>query len=446
MRAKVGLELGVRIGHTHPMMEVPPNTETGQRDLDLSWLVRLRWAAAAGQAISIMIAAWILDMPLPTASLLGVVALGAATNLVLQKWKKAARPTGSPQIAAVMATDILVLTGLLALSGGPANPFSTLYLVNVALATIILRPAWVWALVAFTTICFAFLFLASPSHGHHMAMAGSLHLQGMWLALTLGAGFIAYFGNRIQKILQSRSAQLAAARDAAARADRLAALTTLAAGAAHELATPLSTIAIAAKELQRGLADRPDETGPLEDSHLIRDEVERCRTILARLSARSEDPISGRLDSCTVKELLETALIEIPEIPRIQIQMTDQVSASQVRLPREAIGQALRSVTRNSLQASLDGSEIRIECLRDADQISIEIQDQGCGMTEDVAQRASEPFFTTRPNGEGMGLGLFLARSVVERIGGSLEIRSSLGKGTSTTMHLPVEAIEVIPQ
>ena len=425
-------------------MDLSPHTETGQRDLDLSWLVRLRWFAAGGQAVTILIASQTLGMELPTTSLLALVGLGAASNLVLLGWKRAEKPTGVLQIGMVMALDILILTTLLAMSGGPANPFSTLYLVNVALATIILRPVWVWGLVGLTTLCFAFLFLGTNEHAHHMSMSGSLHLQGMWLALTLGAGFIAYFGNRIQKILQNRSQQLAAARDAAARADRLAALTTLAAGAAHELATPLSTIAIAAKELERSLTRTGKETGPLEDSQLIREEVERCRGILTRLSARSEDPISGRLDSCTVAELLETALLEIPESSRIRLKMTDAVSLSEVSLPREAIGQALRSVTRNALQASPRNTMVEILCLRDEHDLNIQVEDRGAGMSPDVAQRASEPFFTTRPDGQGMGLGLFLARSVVERLGGTLAIESELGRGTTTTMRLPLEAIEAI--
>ena len=426
------------------MMDLSPGSETGQPDLDLSWLVRLRWAAAGGQAISILIASRLLDMQIPTANLLGLVGLGAASNLLLVGWKRAGRPTGASQISTVMALDIVILTALLALSGGPANPFSTLYLVNIALATIILRPAWVWALVGLTTLCFAFLFLGNEEHQHHMSMSGDRHLQGMWLALTLGAGFIAYFGNRIQRILQNRSQQLAAARDAATRADRLAALTTLAAGAAHELATPLSTIAIAAKELERGLAARAEKDGPREDAQLIREEVERCRGILARLSARSEDPISGRLDSCSVRELLESALLEMPESTRIQMEMSDSVAASQVSLPREAIGQALRSVARNSLQASSRNTVVQIICLRDDDDLNIQVTDQGCGMSEEVQRRATEPFFTTRPDGEGMGLGLFLARSVVERLDGSLKIQSKTGRGTTTTLRLPLEAIEAI--
>lgn len=383
-------------------------------------------------------------MQIPTASLLGMVGLGAASNLVLLVWLKTSRTTRDPQIAIIMAIDILVLTALLYMSGGPANPFSTLYLVNIALATIILRSLWVWALVSLTTACFAFLFLGAPSHAHHVAMAGELHLQGMWLALTLGAGFIAYFGNRIQKVLHDREQQLVAAREAAARADRLAALTTLAAGAAHELATPLSTIAIVAKELQRGLADRPQDAGPLEDSRLIRNEVERCRIILARLSAQSEDPISGRLDSCTVKELLDAAIAELPDNLRIRLQMTDFVSASRVQLPREAIGQALRSVARNSLQASSSNATVRIACRLDENRLHIEIADDGCGMTEAIAQRATEPFFTTRANGAGMGLGLFLARSVVERLGGSLEIQSQVGVGTTATIGLPLDALTMV--
>ena len=124
--------------------------------------------------------------------------------------------------------------------------------------------------------------------------------------------------------------------------------------------------------------------------------------------------------------------------------MTDFVSASRVQLPREAIGQALRSVARNSLQASSSNATVRIACRLDENRLHIEIADDGCGMTEAIAQRATEPFFTTRANGAGMGLGLFLARSVVERLGGSLEIQSQVGVGTTATIGLPLDALTMV--
>ena len=195
--------------------------------------------------------------------------------------------------------------------------------------------------------------------------------------------------------------------------------------------------------MERGLAARAEKDGPREDAQLIREEVERCRGILARLSARSEDPISGRLDSCSVRELLESALLEMPESTRIQMQMSDSVASSRVSLPREAIGQALRSVARNALQASSRNTVVQIICHCE-DDLKIQVADQGCGMDEEVQRRATEPFFTTRPDGEGMGLGLFLARSVVERLDGSLEIQSETGRGTTTTLRLPFEATEAI--
>lgn len=419
-----------------PRAARPHAAPTRRRELDASWLVRLRWFAAAGQAATILVAVRVAGMDLPVAQLLGLVTLGAAGNLLLAAWLRRHTPAPSGLIAVVMAGDIILLTALLALSGGAANPFSTLYLVYLALATLLLEPRWAWTLLGLAAGCFGILFLGGDPHHMHQAMSGDLHLRGMWVAFALGGAFIVYFGDRIRRQLDEREAQLERARLAATRADQLAALTTLAAGAAHELATPLSTIAIAARELERRLARNVPGTDSLEDAELIRGEVERCRGILARLGEQSGSPASGKFELCAIEHLLHDAIAELPG-DRIRIRLPAEIAQARVAVPREALGQALRSVARNALQASGEAASVEIRGDTEGPHLRIEIRDEGCGMSEEVVRRAGEPFFTTREPGEGMGLGLFLARSVVERLGGRLDIDSTAGQGTRASLLLP---------
>src|SRR6218665_3315595 len=193
------------------------------------------------------------------------------------------RPIPEGLTWAVMALDVVLLTVLLELSGGASNPFSALYLVHIALAAVVLREGWTWALTVLAVACFGELFVGAPAHHHIHDMR--MHLEGMWAAFALAAGFIVYFVQRVTRALAAREAELVSARAASARHDKLAALATLAAGAAHELSTPLSTIAVVARELERHLERAGQETSSLEDVRLIREQVARCRDILARMAS-----------------------------------------------------------------------------------------------------------------------------------------------------------------
>ena len=189
-----------------------------------------------------------------------------------------------------MALDVLLFSGLLYLTGGPNNPFSFLYLIPIALASITMRPAWTWMLVGLSLACSAFLFathqpLVLGDHSRHM----SLHLRGMWVAFGVAASFIVYFLLRVRRALERHELELDAARAAAQRQERLASLATLAAGAAHELLTPLSTIAVIAGDLQRDVAQAGGAARAVEDARLVRDEVDRCRAIIERMRADAGD-------------------------------------------------------------------------------------------------------------------------------------------------------------
>ena len=239
-----------------------------------------RWGSAAGQLLTIG-AAQALFGGFPLPRLLALVGVSIASNAVLALGR---RRLADPRTlcGGALTLDTLLLTGLLQPSGGASNPFSVLYLVYIALAAVVLGARWTWFLAALSVVCYGVLVLGracGSTHAAHGAADLGAHLQGMWVAFTVAAVLTAYFVVKLSTALERRDAEIAEMRERAARHERLAALTTLAAGAAHELGTPLATIAVAAGELERALRALPEAQARalLEDARLIRAELERCR-------------------------------------------------------------------------------------------------------------------------------------------------------------------------
>jgi len=414
--------------------------------INLSWLLRLRWGAALGQLAVILASSRLLGVELPLAKMLGLVALGAASNLACGLWASRATRVGPAAIALIMAFDVLLLTGMFRWSGGASNPFTSLYLVNIALATVVLPPSWTWGLLALAVACFSALFLepADPHAMHAMHGGGAdgagrlqLHLRGMWLAFVLAAGFIAWFVQRVTRALTERDRELERARGAIARNERLASLATLAAGAAHELSTPLATIAIAAKELERELDEASASESAVGDVALIRGQVERCREILVQMAAEAGATTGEDFAPVSTSELVRASLRGIPagEGARLDV---EEGPAATVVVPIRAVAQAMRAVVKNALQASPASAPVAVRARPAEGRWELEVRDSGAGMPPEVLARAFDPFFTTKATGQGMGLGLFLARDVLARVGGELELRSREGAGTVATIRLPL--------
>ncbi|HEY1067337.1 MAG TPA: hypothetical protein VGE52_14545, partial [Pirellulales bacterium] len=219
--------------------------------INFSWVLKLRWAAAAGQLITILAVQFGLGVSLPLVPLLALVALQAVSNVPLEIWH--ARSVGAwgarseHLLGLVMAFDVLLVSGLLYWSGGPANPFSLFYLVHITLAAVVLSVRWAWVVAALTVICFALLFpLHYPvpalgrasllSDGAAVESSRALYFHGLLVAFTAGAVFIVYFITRVTTELAQLAVGLYAAEQRKAEAEKLEALGTLAAGAAHELA------------------------------------------------------------------------------------------------------------------------------------------------------------------------------------------------------------------
>lgn len=392
-----------------------------------AWLLRLRWVAIAAEGLVLVFAPFT-GVDLDRRPLFALVALHALTNALLQRRRTSRGEAGfgEASLGAVLVFDVWLLTAMLGLSGGPANPFSVLYFTQVLVAALLLGPGWTFAVWLHTVSGYALIFFdhrALPGLGHVHGDLGA-HLWGMLAAYVLVSAILAFFVRRLAHVLDEQREALVSVRDRAARAERVASLTTLAAGAAHELGTPLGTIAIVAGELERQL-----EGSLAEDARLIRSEVARCRAVLDSLAARSGDVLGASPERLDLVALANALREKLPSARASRLVVTGEGSAL---APRAPLLQALEVLVQNAFDASPPDAEVELLLADDR----LEVRDHGAGMDAATLERACEPFFTTKPEGVGMGLGLFLARSTAEALGGTLTLTSTVGEGTRATLRL----------
>jgi two-component system sensor histidine kinase RegB len=314
-----------------------------------------------------------------------------------------------------------------------------LYLVQISLSAVVLRKAWTWALGILAGVCFGLLFFFHLSlevlESHH-SEGLSPHLVGMWIAFVVGAGLITFFTGTISDSLRRREQEILLLQEQVAKSERLASLVTLAAGAAHELGTPLATIAVVSRELERYSAKLPDGDAMREDARLIRSEVERCRLILRRMSAEGAEPMGESARAIRLDDLIQQVLNEFPAAQRSRFSAEIPDKEAMVRLPVQATIQSLVALMRNALDAS-EGGPVVVCAVGGGSEVAFSVRDRGTGMPEPVLRRIAEPFFTTKEPGKGMGLGTFLVRTFAERLGGGLTFESVVGQGTTATLRLP---------
>jgi two-component system, sensor histidine kinase RegB len=426
-----------------PRRDRPPIPERNW--VNIQWLARLRWAQIAGQSLTVLVGQFVLDGKLPITWLLAVISIGLVSNLGVELYffgdRNAGQRTQSREvhewhIAMLMMLDVAVLTGLLYLTGGPHNPFGILYVVQIALATVLLHARWPWILTGLSFIGFGILLVAHRP----LVIPEDNRGVGVWVALGVASAFVVHFLLRITASLAEREAELTEARGLAARQERLASLTTMAAGAAHELSTPLGTVALAAKELERALAKIDDPRIPdlAADARLIREQVGRCRGILDQIQ-QGAGTVGENVEPCAVSELLDETMVGIRPTPTVHRDVPAGVGEARLRLPPRAVSQALRSLVTNAQDASPANSTVVVSARNQDGTLSITIRDRGVGIPAEVLARIGEPFYTTKAPGRGMGLGLFLARAVIEGVGGTLEISSAAGQGTEVSVRLPMD-------
>ncbi|HUB58928.1 MAG TPA: ATP-binding protein [Candidatus Micrarchaeia archaeon] len=412
----------------------------------LPWIVRLRYGMVIAQITTALVAQYVLKISLPIFWILPVplVVFGSNLWLAAQAWSRDFSDPSrtSSVVMRIFVLDIFCLTALLMLSGGAANPFSVLYLVHITLAAIILKKNQAWLLGGLSVLCFGLLFVVyrpvAELEVHVRGKGPNFHLLGMWISFSAAVLLVALFSAKIAGLLSERESSLLAMQEELAKRDRLASLVTLAAGAAHELATPLGTIAVVAKELELYATKATANGAIVDDSRLIRSEVERCRAILSRMSVRGAEPAGEPLESVPIQSLLDELRNEFSPSMESQIEFPAMTQQATVKIPRNAVVQALAALVRNALDSSEPGVPIHVGVELAGDFARFAVKDSGLGMSLETLRRVGEPFFTTKDPSKGMGLGVFLVRTLAERLGGQLTFESSEGLGTTALLDIPL--------
>lgn len=410
------------------------------------WLTGMRWGITAGMTAATWITYSVLGFELPLDRVGFFLGLMLGVSLLSTLMQHSGRWKGRLVQTLLLVVDVLALGGVLLYSGGPFNPFSALYLAYVALAVVVLGSRAGWLLVVLSGGLYGAILVGFDSsaipHGHSADEILAIHLQGVWMALVIVGAFIVVFVGRVRRELDLQSKALREARESALEARQLASLGTLAAGAAHELGTPLGSIALVAKELELALSHEASAGAQLpheimEDVAVINTEVARCRTILDQLSARSGHTVGDIPREHAVGPLLQEVVDGLADAGRVELRFDAAAAAENVAVPRRSLIHSLRAVITNGLQASAPDQGVVVELARRRARLTITVTDAGSGMSPEVLARAMDPFFSTKPEGSGMGLGLYLTRQVLDEIGGSLTIASRPGEGTTVRIVLP---------
>jgi two-component system, sensor histidine kinase RegB len=419
--------------------------EAGSGLLRLRTLVRLRWLAVFGQSAAVVFVAWGLAYPMPLGPCLALIALSAWLNIFLTlRWRGGQRL--SPRTAALLlGYDVLQLAGLLYLTGGLQNPFAFLFLVPVTVSATSLPLRSTLLLGGLTFGCATVLSFTSLPLPWPAATPFSLpptYLAGMWTAIACGTFFSAIYARRIAEEARLMSVALNATEMVLAREQRLSALDGLAAAAAHELGTPLATIALVAKELKR---EMPGSSAHADDIDLLISQTARCREILSRLANREqvEDDVFGQVKISAMLEDLVAPLRGSDVVVSIACAAQDDVAASAepVFARNPAISYGLSNILENAIDFARTSVAVRASWTRT--HINLQVVDDGPGFATGIFDRLGDPFVTTRPGyvelenpasatlpgdvsgerpHEGMGLGLFIAKTLLERSGATVTL------------------------
>lgn len=420
--------------------------------LRLATIIRLRWIAVLGQFAAVSIVSFGLGFYLPIGACLTVIALSAWLNVFLAIWYPSRHRLSVPYATGLLVYDILQLATLLFLTGGMDNPFAMLMVapVTVSAATLPLR----------NTIALGLLLLASaavlvvaheplPWYPGVELELPVIYKLGAFAALCVSTTFIGLYAWRLTKEARQMSAALAATDIVLAREQKLHALDGLAAAAAHELGTPLSTIVLVTKELEHGI--KPDD--PIrEDIALLKVQALRCREILQKLTRHpsEEDPMHARV---SVRDMLEEAAAPyFSDKVAINIAAAPAETAADIRRQAEVerrpgVIYGLGNIIENATEFAK--SRVDVTAAWGASGLVVTIADDGPGFPAEIMDNIGEPYVTTRPaetedgvldeDSTGLGLGFFIAKTLLERSGATVGLanRTRGGEGAIVTVSWP---------
>jgi two-component system sensor histidine kinase RegB len=411
--------------------------------INLRRVTLLRGLIVLGQVLTVLVAVYGLEVGLPLAALLAVIVLYAAASVMTWLRLRWTYPVSEAELFAQLLLDVVVLTTLLYLSGGSTNPFVVLYLLPLSLTAAALPGRHTWAMAGVTAVCYTLLlFFYRPLPDVHAGHGDTftLHVIGMWLGFVLSAALIAFFAVRMAETLRERDRLRAAMREQQLRHERVLALGTLAAGAAHELGTPLSTMAVLARELESEPGASTDTTNKLS---ILRAQIDRCKEVLATLTASVGAERAEAAQGYPLDDWLHDLVGRVSALrPNVEVRTSIEGPLPAPRIVAEqTLGQAILNVLNNAADASPEQVELAAHW-NDA-MLEVDVCDRGPGVAPDVQQAAGRAPISTKQAGEGLGLGLFLANTTLQRFGGTIRLYNRAGGGACAQIMLPLAQLRL---
>jgi len=431
-----------RVKLSHPILHLPDYNAYMHNTIlsslpghsQLHRLVALRSIAVAAQLITLAVTWKILKLELDWQPMMLTIATLASLNLFSWLRLRSSSPVSNPELFAQLSVDVIALTILLYYGGGSTNPFISLYLLPLVIAAATLPGRYTWGMAALTAAFYSLLmvyYIPLPHIHHNEDDAFNIHVTGMWLGFVISAVVVAYFVVQMAQAVRSRDEMLARVREEILRNERIVALGTQAAGAAHGMGTPLSTMAVVIGELRRDVEARPEWRDALT---ILDEQVRGCKRILDKILANAQ--LNGAA-SLQAADLLVAEVLDEWQLLRPTAQFRYHCDGTQPA-PLISVDATLRAALMNLLNNAADAAPqaIEIRSQWDAENFTLEIHDHGEGLSKEAILKTGSAFFTTKTGGHG--LGLFLANATIERMGGTVRLFNRKEGGATTLLTLPI--------
>ena len=397
---------------------VPSEFRQPNRYVRLDTILRLRWLAVLGQLAAVFIVAQGLNFEFAVLPCLVIIGLSAVINLAVQTIFNPMQRLEPLYAAALLALNIVELAGLLFLTGGLQNPFSFLFLAPVLISATALPARMTMALGLFAVACasnLVFYHYPLPWEGDDPLVLPPIYLFGVGLSITLAIGVTSLYAFQVTEEARKLSDALAATELVLAREQHLTQLDGLAAAAAHELGTPLSTIFLISRELEKTVPE-----GPLSaDLRTLREQATRCRDILAKIAQLSSS--GAPFDHMKLSLLIEEVVAPHRNFGGdIKVRIAVAPTREPVGARNPAILYGIGNILENAVDFARD--TVEVNAWWNSENVEIVISDDGPGIAPDMLKRIGEPYVSRRPAADdgtrrGLGLGIFIARTLLERTG-----------------------------
>ncbi|MGV3768530.1 MAG: ATP-binding protein [Sphingobium phenoxybenzoativorans] len=429
------------ISQTRPILRNWPAEAAGRKNMLL--LIQLRWIAAAGQLFTILIVHYGMGIRLPLLVMMIVPVAATGLNLGSLAVLRRRQTVANAELFLALLFDVVALTIQLYLSGGATNPFIYLYLLQVVLGAILLDTLSAWAIVFATSVFAAILAkfywpLVLPS-----ALAESLfemHIIGAWICFALIAVLLVVFVTRINRNLQARDARLADMRQRAAEEDHIVRMGLLASGAAHELGTPLSSLAVILNDWKRmpALAAQPGIIGEIEEMQVA---VQRCKTILSGILLSSGEARGEAPTIISIRIFLDYIVKEWSVAHAgVEVDYDNSADAGLEIVADPVLKQVIYNVLDNASEASPDWISLSVD--QQGNFLRLVVRDDGPGFASGMLENLGKPYQSSKGK-QGGGLGLFLVLNVMRKLGGEVTAENGVMGGAIVTLLFPLDTLGV---